>query len=69
MAVTRRCENTPFFKSHFHSKTRSFDQDRLGTNIGKVEGARRFSQCKTLNHTVTKLASTARGYSAYVKAK
>ena len=28
-----------------------------------------FAACKTVNHTVTKLASTARGYSAYVKAK
>ena len=32
----RRCAKTPFW-SHLWIKTRSFYQDRLGTNIGKVE--------------------------------
>ena len=38
-------------------------------HTNRPDPASGFAACKTVNHTVTKLASTARGYSAYVKAK
>ena len=42
LCATHRCE-TRLFKSNFYIK-RSFYQDRLGTNTGKTQNKRRFSQ-------------------------
>ena len=56
--IQPRCEKRLFLSS-LYIQTRSFCQDRLGTNIGKVEKTRRSSQARRAPGPTRRCATTS----------